>query len=237
MILLAAVLLLSSCGLSRTVGKKEDRSETSPATSTEFTTFPSVREESTVTEESSSAEETEPEKHMTEITLGEMTVKIDTDIWQTIEDYIARKEAEGTPLDEDTIEEMRSTSAAVFAKKDADCFLYLDKMESPSHFDGFGTRQDYNAFAKALNISADGHESVKQFRSTVAERNGFMYLDSVSDNPIGANSHLCTIMKDSFGYMFVYTPLEKASDKQFIYDIMDSAVFSDTAGSKTTEAE
>ena len=182
-------------------------------------------------QETAAAETTEPTEEkekttnapMLEIKVEKMTVKLDPAVWETSDEYIKRKEESGSPLSAEDIADLKSFKGKVFVQKDTDSLLWFDAFPFEIA-EASGTKEAYELLSEAFKYSAENSDNNTSIRSKVVERNGLMFLDSIS-YASGGKTHFCTILKDDMQYSFLFAPFTSKSKKEIIYDLIDNATF------------
>ena len=74
-------------------------------------------------------------------------------------------------------------------------------------------------------MAGEDHDRIKNIRSTVVEKNGIMFLDSITSVGTKQNIHTCILMKDNVQYSFILVYISHASEKEYIYDLIENAEF------------
>ena len=174
--------------------------------------------------EAETTEEPEPEIPMIEVKLGEMTLKLDPAMWETVDEYIARKEEEGDPVTDDEKADMDSLGDMLYVMRGKEAFLWLDSAQYANGSDGFGTENDYARYAQALDTSASSNQSGK-FNSSISERNGIPYLDSFISMGSDSNTRLLTILKDKYGYSIMLSNYSSKQESKHLYELLDNISF------------
>lgn len=216
-ILTASLLMLSACSNETVVAATKSVPETTAAETTTVTT--------TTTTEAETTEEPEPEIPMRDVKLGDMTLHLDPNVWETVDEYIERKENDGDTLTEEEIKEIRSYGDSLYVLHESEAFLWLEATPNNNGTVGFGTENDYAIYAQALNISAENNGGLYQFSSELVERNGMPVLESYLPMEGGAGTRLFTIIKDNYGYSIMLSNYTVRKERNYLYDLIDNITF------------
>ena len=223
-IMIASLLILSACSNEKVVASTIAVSEAQTTTAAETTESETTEAETTAeVTETEAAEEPEPEKPMKEVKIGEMTLKLDPALWETVDEYITRTEKDGEIMTEEDKADMLSYGENLYVLRDTDAILWLEASDFERE-DGFGTDEDYELYAMSLNTSASQND-LTGFRSDLSERNGIPFLDSFMTMDTGNYTRLCTIMKDQYGYSLMLSNYSRKNEKEYLYSLIDTITF------------
>ena len=225
-VMIASLLMLSACSNNTTVTANKEvpaaAVTAAAAGTTEAGTAAAITETETETE-TEATEEPEPEKPMKEVKIGEMTLKLDPSLWETVDEYITRTEKDGEIMTEEDKADMLSYGENLYVLRDTDAVLWLEASDFERE-DGFGTDEDYELYAMSLNTSASQND-LTGFRSDLSERNGIRFLDSFMTMDTGNYTRLCTIMKDQYGYSLMLSNYSSKNEKEYLYSLIDTITF------------
>lgn len=168
---------------------------------------------------------TETTVSMEEIKLEEMTIKYDPSMWETLDEYIKRLDESGNPVDDETINEMKSMGNVILAVRGTDAsILWVDALPYDG-IEGFGTKEDYELFGMALEyLQQQSNEDVSPFKSEIIERNGIMFIESGAWSN-GMYTKTFTILKDNVQYSFFLSDVSRSEGRKLIYELVDNISF------------
>ncbi len=214
-ILITSLLIFTACS--------DKNAEQVTETQTESVTTSAVTVNSSET--ATTAEETEPTVSMEEIKLEGMTLKYDSSVWETADEYIKRLEESGDPIDDETKNEMKSMGNVILAVRGADAsILWVDTFPYDG-IEGFGTKEDYELFGLALEyLQQQSNEDVAPFKSEIIERNGIMFIKSGTWSN-GTYTMVCNILKDNVQYSFFLSNVSRSEGSKLIYELIDNVSF------------
>ena len=177
------------------------------------------------TETITTTEATETTVSMEEIKLEEMTIKYDSSMWETLDEFIKRLEESGDTLDDETINEMKNMGNVTLAVRGTDAsILWVDAFPYDG-IEGFGTKEDYELFGLALEyLQQQSNEDVSSFKSEIRERNGIMFSES-STWSNGTYVMTCNILKDNIQYSFFLTNVSRSEGRKLINELIDNISF------------
>ena len=221
-VMTASLLMLSACSNNTTVTANKEVPAAAVTAAAAGTTEAGTAAAITETE-TEATEEPEPEKPMKEVKIGEMTLKLDPSLWETVDEYITRTEKEGEIMTEEDKADMLSYGENLYVLRDTDAVLWLEASDFERE-DGFGTDEDYELYAMSLNTSASQND-LTGFRSDLSERNGIRFLDSFMTMDTGNYTRLCTIMKDQYGYSLMLSNYSSKNEKEYLYSLIDTITF------------
>lgn len=224
-IVIASLLLLTSCAGNETVVKSNAPEITTQSTEAVTTTAETEETESETETKTEAPETTAPESSAEEeVKLEGMTFRIDTSKWETLDEYIERKENSGDPIDEETKADIRSTPGIFYVLRNTETVLCIQAAEFKD-VEGFGTEENYKQYAAALKYTQEQAGAGNNITSQIAERGGLMFLDSYLSYADGTDGRICTVMKDHFGYSFILTNTSRRSDREYLYHIIENLSF------------